>query len=134
MLKQAADLHTSSLNQAIAATVLTRPGFLEPHLDGLRDRYRRQSRALQDALRAHLSDRIAFHAPEGGMFLWGRLRDDTDTATLLPQALAAGMAFVPGAAFSIQDPNRSGLRLSFATEGPAALTDAVRRLAVALGA
>jgi 2-aminoadipate transaminase len=134
VLKQAADLHTSSLNQAIAATVLTRPGFLEPHLDGLRDRYRRQSQALQDALRAHLSDRIAFHAPEGGMFLWARLRDETDTAALLPHALAAGVAFVPGAAFSVQDPHRSGVRLSFATEGPAALTDAARRLAIALAA
>jgi DNA-binding transcriptional MocR family regulator len=43
------------------------------------------------------------------------------------------MAFVPGNAFSVQDPHRSGLRLSFATEGPAALVEAVDRLAIALG-
>ena len=134
VLKQAADLHTSSLNQAIAAGVLERPGFLEPHLRGLRERYSRQSGALQDALRGRLGDRIAFHAPEGGMFLWARLRDGTDTAALLPRALDAGMAFVPGNAFSVQDPQRTGLRLSFATEGPEALAEAVDRLGTALGA
>ncbi len=134
VLKQATDLHTSSLNQAIAAGILSRPGFLEPHLEGLRERYGRQSRALQDALRDQLGDRIAFHAPEGGMFLWARLQDGTDTGALLPRALDAGMAFVPGNAFSVQDPHRSGLRLSFATEGPEALTCAVERLATALGA
>lgn len=132
VLKQAADLHTSSFSQAIAAGVLTRPGFLEPHLDGLRERYRNQCQALQDALRDRLGDRIAFHAPEGGMFLWARLQDGTATAALMPRALAAGMAFVPGNAFSVQEPHRSGLRLSFATEGPAALSEAVRRLASAL--
>jgi len=134
VLKQAADLHTSGFSQAIVAGVLTRPGFLEPHLDGLRQRYQRQGDALQDALRARLGDRIAFHAPEGGMFLWARLLDGTDTAALAPRALAAGMAFVPGNAFSVRDPQRSGLRLSFATEGPAALTEAVRRLTIALEA
>ena len=132
VLKQAADLHTSSFTQAVAAGVLTRPGFLEPHLDGLRKRYRRQSEALQDALRTQLGDRITFHAPEGGMLLWVRLLDGTDTAALLPRALEAGMAFVPGNAFSVQDPQRSGLRLSYASEGPGALTEAVRRLGIAL--
>jgi 2-aminoadipate transaminase len=132
VLKQAADLHTASLNQAIAVRVLTRPGFLEPHLDGLRERYHRQSEALQDGLRARLGDRVAFHAPEGGMFLWARLLDGTDTAALLPRALEAGMAFVPGNAFAVQDPQRCGLRLSFATEDPQALAEAVRRLETAL--
>ena len=133
VLKQATDLHTSSLNQAVVTAVLTRPGFLEPHLTGLRERYRTQSEALQAALADRLAGRIALHAPEGGMFLWGRLTDGTDTAALLPRALEAGMAFVPGNAFSVQDPHRSGLRLSFATEGPAALVEAVDRLAIALG-
>ena len=133
VLKQATDLHTSSLNQAVVTAVLTRPGFLEPHLTGLRERYRTQSEALQAALADRLAGRIALHAPEGGMFLWGRLTDDTDTAVLLARALEAGMAFVPGNAFSVQDPHRSGLRLSFATEGPAALVEAVDRLAIALG-
>jgi len=132
VLKQAADLHTSSLNQAVVAAVLGRPGFLEPHLAGLRERYRGQSEALQAALRDRLGDRLAFHAPEGGMFLWVRLVDGTDTADLLPRALEARVAFVPGNAFSVQDPHRSGLRLSFATEGPAALTEAVGRLTAAL--
>lgn len=131
-VKQAADLHTSSLGQQVATAVLTRPGFLEGHLKGLRDRYRTQSRALLGALERRLGDRILVHAPEGGMFLWGRLRDGTDTAALLPAAVAAGVAFVPGTAFAVEDDHRHGLRLTFATADPETLVEAVDRLARAL--
>jgi 2-aminoadipate transaminase len=129
VLKQAADLHTAGLNQAIVATVLARPGFFAAHVEALRDRYAGQSQALQDALHTHLGDRIAFDPPDGGMFLWGRMQDGTDTAALLARALAAGTAYVPGAAFAVTAHHRSGLRLSFATGEPTALEEAVRRLA-----
>ncbi len=134
LLKQASDLHTSSLGQAVVAAVLTRPGFLERHLAALRRRYGNQSRVLQEALRRRLGDRLAFCAPDGGMFLWARLTDETDTATLLPRALRAGMAYVPGAAFAVEARHPQGLRLSFATAPPEAITRAVEALAGALEA
>jgi 2-aminoadipate transaminase len=132
VLKQAADLHTSSLGQQLAAALLTEPGFLGPHLSGLRARYRAQCDALVTALDAELADRLVFHRPAGGMFLWATLTDGTDTADLLPRALAADVAFVPGAAFSVDHPHDHGLRLSFATAPPALLEEAVTRLATAL--
>lgn len=131
-LKQAADLHTTSLGQAIATEVLTTPGFLDRHLAALRARYRQQCEALQAALATRLGDRLAFSAPDGGMFMWARFADGTDTAALLPRALDAGMAFVPGPAFAVEDPHRHGLRLSFATADAPTLVDAVDRLHAAL--
>ena len=41
VLKQSADLHTSSLNQQIVHRVVTEPGFLPAHIAGLRTTYQR---------------------------------------------------------------------------------------------
>jgi 2-aminoadipate transaminase len=131
-LKQAADLHTSSFAQHVVTAVLTRPGFLEPHLADLRARYQRQAEVLLSALAHRLGDRIAVHAPAGGMFCWARLPHGPDPDTLLSRALEHGVAFVPGRAFSVTNTSSDGLRLSFATEPPARLEEAVRRLALAL--
>mgnify|MGYP000044119928 CR=1 FL=1 len=54
------------------------------------------------------------HRPRGGMFLWCTLpgRNAGDVAKM---AIERGVAFVPGAAFYPVDPDRSTLRLSYAT-------------------
>jgi 2-aminoadipate transaminase len=134
VVKQSADLHTSSLSQRIAHEVLTRPGFLEHHLDRLRDSYKRHGRALAEALRCHLGGRLTFEEPDGGMFIWGRLREGGDASVLLPMAVERGVAFVPGAAFQVGagPDHRSWLRLSFATAEAADLGEAARRLARAV--
>jgi 2-aminoadipate transaminase len=129
VLKQAADLHTSSLSQQVAASLLTRPGFLHPHLDALRGRYQAQAGALQAALSGLP---LRFYAPNGGMFLWAELTNGARARDLLPRALEQGVAFVPGEAFSVQNPHETGLRLSFATADPEDLREAATRLARAL--
>jgi 2-aminoadipate transaminase len=47
---------------------------------------------------------------------------------LLPKAVQAGVAYVPGAAFYADNPDTRTLRLSFVTLAPADIADAVRRL------
>ncbi|WP_426574731.1 PLP-dependent aminotransferase family protein [Aquihabitans sp. McL0605] len=129
ILKQSADLHTSSLNQLIVHRVLREPGFLPDHLAALRTTYGDQARHLATALEDRLGDELSFEAPGGGMFLWAQLTDPTaDTAALLPVALDHGVAFVPGAAFGVDDPHRRWMRLSYATAGPTDLDQAVDRL------
>jgi 2-aminoadipate transaminase len=44
---------------------------------------------------------------------------------LLPKAVAAGIAYVPGAAFYAQAADPRTLRLSFVTLAPAQITEAV---------
>ena len=135
VLKQASDLHTSSLAQHVVYGVLTETGFLPAHIAGLRARYQHQAVVLGAALERSLGDHIAFDRPDGGMFVWGRLRDRSiDAAELLPLAVAEGMAFVPGSAFAVNADHRSSLRLSFATGTAEELNEGVARLAAALGA
>ena len=128
--KQAADLHTSSLSQAIARAAMTASWF-PTHVAGLQAATRTKRDVLLDALAARLGDELETTHPTGGMFVWATFRDGTDTANLLAPALEHGVAFVPGAAFAVERPADASLRLSWATSTPDELTEAVDRLATA---
>lgn len=134
LMKQAVDLHTATLAQRTVHRVVTRPGFHDAHIARLRPLYQERADALCAALRTTLGSRVEFTEPEGGMFVWCRL-PGVDTAALLPRAVDAGVAFVPGRAFAVSQPHSGHtdeLRLSFATSTPAELAEGVRRLARAL--
>ena len=85
--------------------------------------------ALAGALEAGLGDRVAFDRPDGGMFLWVRLVDaGLPARELLPKAVEAGVAFVPGEAFHVDGTGGDHVRLSFATLTPDELREAAARL------
>ena len=131
--KQAADLHTPGFNQRVVAEVL-KDGFLERHVPTIRARYKAQRDAMLDALARELGSTGAeWTQPAGGMFVWVRLPEGLEAQALLPQAVEAGMAFVPGAPFYAHAPDPRTLRLSFVTstaeqieQGMAALGRVVR--------
>lgn len=129
--KQAADLHTSILNQRIVFEVL-RTGMLDDHVPTVRARYRRHRDAMQAALEAHLSGLATWVKPSGGMFFWLELKPGFDAMALLPKAVEAGMAYVPGAAFYAQAPRPNTLRLSFVTAPPERIEAGVAMLAQVL--
>ena len=73
---------------------------------------------------------VTWTRPEGGLFVWVRLPDGMDGASLLDRAVKeAGVAFVPGAAFFHDGRGRNTLRLSYslATEGE--IAEGIARLA-----
>ena len=125
--KQASDLHSSSLLQRVVFEIV-RSGFLDGHLEASRALYRRHAEALDAALRTHLGGLAQWHAPTGGMFLWLRLTGGLNAEAILESALAAGVAFVPGAPFFASAPDHSTLRLCFSTVGPAAIERGVAAL------
>jgi 2-aminoadipate transaminase len=125
--KQAADLHTPGFNQRIAWEVLN-DGLLDRHLPAVRDRYRAQRDAMQSALERHLGDLPGgchWVRPTGGMFFWLELPEGLDATALLPRAVEAGMAYVPGAAFYASSPQANRLRLSFVTVSPERIEEGV---------
>ena len=133
--KQAADLHTPGFNQRIVHEIV-KGGFLQEHVPTIRARYRRQRDAMQAALLAHLPTTgplaCRWQTPGGGMFFWVDLPVGVDTDALLARAVAAGVAFVPGAPFYAAAPRRNSLRLSFVTVAPEAIERGVALLATAL--
>lgn len=125
--KQSADLHTSTLTQALVLDAVTADWFPD-HLARLRTTTRDKRDALAEALREAFGERLEFALPAGGMFVWAAFTDGTDASTLLPAALDHGVAFVPGAAFAVERPLKRRLRLSWATSTPAELRAGVERL------
>ncbi|MFE9023403.1 PLP-dependent aminotransferase family protein [Streptomyces sp. NPDC007808] len=123
--KQAADLHTSTVNQLAAARCLT---TLDAHLARVRDVYRERRDAMLAGLPAALPDGSAWQRPEGGMFLWVRLPASYDTTALLPKVVRQDVAYVPGAPFYAGEPDPSTLRLCFVTQTPEEIGEGLRRL------
>ncbi|SFP99759.1 PLP-dependent aminotransferase family protein [Ralstonia sp. NFACC01] len=132
MVKQFADAHTSTFAQATAAAYL-RSNRLDTVLPRTRAAYAERAHAMANGLRALLPEtELTFNRPRGGMFLWCALpgRNAADVAKV---AIERGVAFVPGAAFYPVDPDRSTLRLSYATSSLAQVEEGVRKLAHAIG-
>ncbi|NEE03142.1 aminotransferase-like domain-containing protein [Phytoactinopolyspora halotolerans] len=132
--KQAADLHTSTFVQAIAVEI-TADGFLDEHLVKIRDHYRSQRGYLLDALDRELGGGDGFHwtRPSGGMFVWMTVpsaADGTpaDTTALAHDAVAAGVAYVPGESFYPDGGGLDGLRLSYSVATPEQINTGIARL------
>ncbi len=126
--KQAADLHTPIFNQRVVHEVI-RNGLLDTHVPTVRARYKLHRDVMQTSLAKHLSGVAQWVTPVGGMFFWLELPEHLDAMALLPQAVEAGMAFVPGAAFYASSPRKNTLRLSFVTASPEKIETGVAALA-----
>ena len=110
--KQAADLHSSTVDQAAAARWLETTD-LAAHIERLRSEYGARRDALLAGLGAALPPGSTHNHPDGGMFVWARLPDGWDAAALLERALERDVAYVPGAPFFSGPPDPATLRLSF---------------------
>ena len=124
--KQASDLHTATVTQA-AARCWLRSHDLDAHLERVRAVYRERRDAMLDGLPDALPPGATWTRPEGGMFCWVRLPTG-DAEALLPTALAAGVAYVPGVPFHAGEPDRHTLRLSFSEPTPERIALGLERL------
>lgn len=112
-LKQAADLHSNRLSQWLVLQHLNAPARTQ-QLAELADHYRQRRDAFEAALHLHFSDLASWQIPPGGLFFWLTLNRQIDTRQLLPKAIEAGVAFMPGEPFMPVDVQACGqLRLNF---------------------
>ncbi|WP_210559051.1 MULTISPECIES: PLP-dependent aminotransferase family protein [unclassified Pseudomonas] len=131
-LKQSADLHTNRIGQWQALQWIGTEKY-QQHLSELRGFYRQRRDAFQSALETHFSDLANWNMPQGGLFFWLTLKQPLDTRTLLNEALANDVAFMPGEPFFPEpDKNLGHLRLNFSHIDPARLDEGLKRLATVL--
>ena len=115
--KQAADLHTSTIDQAAAAMYLSNTD-LNAHVAGLCAAYRERRDTM--VAPSPPPSRPARRGPTltAACSCWLRLPGDVDTADVLRQALTHNVAFVPGAPFFATTPDPATFRMSFTTNPP----------------
>jgi Transcriptional regulators containing a DNA-binding HTH domain and an aminotransferase domain (MocR family) and their eukaryotic orthologs len=126
--KQAADLHTGSLDQMIVQRFLADNDF-EAHVARIRTLYGGQCRAMQAAIAEHFPKNVQVTEPEGGMFLWVTLPEGMSSVELLKLSVARKVAFVPGEAFYVDGTGENTLRLNYSNADSATIVEGISRLA-----
>lgn len=112
LMKQAADLHSPTINQM--AMYHAAVDFYDQQIDLLRTTYGRRRDNVLAALEKYMPDGVAWTKPEGGMFIWVTLPEGIDGAALLARAIETErVAFVPGQAFHADGSGTNTIRLSF---------------------
>ena len=103
-------------------------GAFEPHLVFLASFLRPRRDALLECLEADLSGLAQWTRPDGGYFLWLDLPSEMDAGELNDAATAAGVSFIPGAAFFGGERGRNTARLSFSFPSVDEIQEGARRL------
>lgn len=131
ILKQSADLHTSSLDQMLVMRWLESGGFDE-NLRRIRSVYRERRDVMMAALTAELPPGAHFAKPAGGLFVWLELPAGVRARELLVRCLAHQVAFVPGDSFFPNGGRHDTARLNFSNMPPDRIRQGVARLGVAM--
>jgi 2-aminoadipate transaminase len=97
-----------------------------------RELYRERRDAMLDSLQAYLPAGCRWTTPGGGFYVWLGL-PGLDAKAMLPRAIAARVAYVPGTGFYADGSGADHLRLSYCFPEPARIREGVRRLADVIG-
>lgn len=130
VLKESVDLECSAWVQRTLSQFLAE-GFLDAHLAVLRTAYLERRDAMLAALALHFPAGTRWSVPGGGMFIWAELPEGYDTMALLEQAVAAGVAYVPGGAFASVPAPRT-MRLNFSNASPEVIAAGIEKLGAVL--
>lgn len=94
-----------------------------------REIYRERRDTLLDSLATLMPEGTSWTRPGGGLFVWATLPDGLDAKAMVPRALGARVAYVPGTGFYADGGGRANLRLNFSFSSPERIREGVRRLA-----
>lgn len=129
--KQAADLHSSTLDQQTLDQLL-RHFPLDDHIRTISQAYGERLQQMQTLLTQQSLKDVKWVEPKGGMFLWLELPEGLDSEALLRAAVRKNVAFVPGASFYAADPQRNKARLNFTYTTGERMAAGITRFAEAL--
>ena len=130
--KQAADLCSGMLDQSIVDELCAR-GALRPQVEKVRAFYRGKRGTLLAALEEHFAGRAVWTPADGGLFTFLTFHDAIDTAARVADAVANGVAYIPGGPFFVDGSGANTMRLTFAKENDERISEGVARLARVFG-
>lgn len=118
----------SAFSQAAVATYFATMPWRE-QLKTFRELYRERRDATLDALTDLMPAGTRWTTPAGGFYVWMTLPDGVHSKAMLPRAIAARVAYVPGTGFYADGGGSEHLRLSYCFPPPERIREGVRRLA-----
>ena len=121
----------SAFAQAAITTYLSTMPWRE-QLKVYREIYRERRDALLDALADYMPPGTRWTEPGGGLFVWATLPEGLDAKAMMPRAIAARVAYVPGTGFYADGSGGGNMRLNFSFPPPERIREGVRRLATVM--
>ena len=94
--------------------------------------YRERRDSMMSALDDFMPAACSWNTPDGGFFVWVTLPPGIDAKAMLPRAVTARVAYVPGTAFFADGFGSGSMRLSFCFPTPERIREGVRRLGAVL--
>ena len=128
---EAAVLCPPTFNQLAVAEYLSTQDW-QGQVGAFRSMYRERRDAMLDALAQQMPEGTTWTHPTGGFYVWVTLPGELDAKVLLPRAVTARVAFVPGTAFFADGTGQRHLRLSYCYPEPDRIREGVRRLSTVL--
>jgi len=114
LLKQGIDLQSSEFIQHQVYCLLQEMN-LEQHLSDVNKVYSEKCKLLLQKLSEINVEGLNFTKPTGGMFVWIELPYYMNSSELIDDAIDAGVAFIPGQYFFVDENRTNTLRLNFTT-------------------
>lgn len=90
--------------------------------------YKERRDAMLETLDAHFPASATWTKPQGGFYVWVTLPPEIDTKLLVPRAIAAKVAYVPGTAFYADGFGSWQMRLSYCHPTPERIRQGVAAL------
>jgi DNA-binding transcriptional MocR family regulator len=90
--------------------------------------YKVRRDAALEALEQHFPKNAIWTKPEGGFYIWVTLPPEIDTNALVPKAIVAKVAYVPGTAFYADGFGSWSMRLSYCHPTPERIKEGIKAL------
>jgi 2-aminoadipate transaminase len=128
LAQEAATLCPPAFNQMAVSAYLAQHDW-QGQIKQMREMYRERRDAMIEALHDFMPAACQWNVPHGGFFVWMTLPPGIDAKAMLPRAVTARVAYVPGTAFFADGFGSGSMRLSFCYPTPDRIREGVRRLA-----
>lgn len=109
-------------------------GWMEPHIEMLRGKYRERRDKLLAALEKHMPGDVQWTTPDGGFFIWLTLPESAPANLVIKKAVKQHYSFLSGESFFPADPSAGlrHIRLSFSFVPPDHFDPGIKVLADAI--
>jgi 2-aminoadipate transaminase len=126
--KQATDVHTNTLSQAIIDRFL-RKGLLPAQLEKSNRIHGARKDKMINCIQRYFPQGVHFTKPTGGLFIWAQLPEGVNTLDVLNVSIKRNVAFIPGTHFFAEGGGLNTMRLNFSNSSDERIERGIQILA-----